>query len=269
MNDVGTPSGRLATGFDVVVRHRRISFGLLVVLLVAGVAAWGVDPVAAASIAALGVGVGSSPRHLGETPSYAHGLPGLPNGPPRPGRLSSRTYVAVNVVALVAAVVLVIVDVVVDAPRIAYLTLAVVAIGAWLIAAESAIRLARHRRRMRRALEAYAPTIAMAFAGRSGAPWQLRMWEPYLVRSGEPCVVINLHPKYTHMILDDGELTSPLITLGSRETAELNTVLVPSLRALFYVQNAQRNVEFMSYDRLTHVSTGMPVTASSLIPKSL
>ncbi|MCW2750435.1 MAG: hypothetical protein JWR83_1545, partial [Aeromicrobium sp.] len=162
---------------------------------------------------------------------------------------SPGAYVAVSVVAILAALVLL----VIEAPRWAYVVLSVVAAVAWLIAAESALRLARHRRRMLRALKAYAPTIGMAFAGRSGAPWQLRMWEPYLVRSGEHCVVINLHPKYTQMIRDGADLTSPLIILGSRETADLDTVLVPTIRALFYVQNAQRNAEFMAYDRLTHV----------------
>jgi hypothetical protein len=221
----------------------------LIALLAVAVVLWDLDVVAAVSIVALGLGVVSSPRHLGETPSYAHGLPGLADGPPRPSRLSPRAYVAVSITAIVAAVVLL----VADAPRLAYVVVALVAAAAWLVAGESAWRLARHRRRMRRALEAYAPTIGMAFAGRSGAPWQLRMWEPYLLRSGEPCIVINLHPKYTPMILEGAELSSPLITLGSRETADLDTVLVPSLRALFYVQNAQRNAEFMAHDRLTHV----------------
>jgi hypothetical protein len=250
VNDVaGMQFWRLGPVVDFVVRHYRAVLGLLIALLVVAVIAWDLDVIAAVSIAALGLGVASSPRHLGETPSHAYGLPGLADGPPRPSRLSPSAYVTVSVVAIVAALVLV----VVDAPRWAYVVLAVLAALAWLVAAESALRLARHRRRMRHALEAYAPTIGMAFAGRSGAPWQLRMWEPYLLRSGERCIVINLHPKYTKLILDGANLTSPLIILGSRETADLDTVLVPSVSALFYVQNARRNADFMAYDRLTHV----------------
>jgi hypothetical protein len=111
-----------------------------------------------------------------------------------------------------------------------------------------------HRRRLRRAIRAYAPTIGMAYAGRSGGPWQLRMWEPYLLASGEPCVIINFHPKYADLILDGGEpLTSPFIQLGSRGFLDLPDVLPPSLKSLYYVQNAQRNAEFMKHRGITHV----------------
>lgn len=242
-------SGRFGRMADAIVKYRWIVLGVLVSLLAVAVLAWDLDVTAAISMVALGVGVASSPRHLGETPSYSHGLPGVGDGPPQAGRLSPQAYVAVSVAAIVAAAVLL----VVEAPPMAYVAVALVAAVAWLVAGESAWRIASHRRRLHRALEAYAPTIGMAFAGRSGAPWQLRMWEPYLLRSGEPCIVINLHPKYTSMILEGADLSSPLITLGSRETADLDTVLVPSLRALFYVQNARRNAEFMAYDHLTHV----------------
>ena len=100
------------------------------------------------------------------------------------------------------------------------------------------------------ALEAYAPTIAMGFAGRSGGPWQLRMWEPYLLRSGERCVVITLHEKYLPLILDGADLTSPLVQLGSRGTRDLDSLFVPSIRAVFYVQNAQANKGFMDHTEL-------------------
>jgi hypothetical protein len=188
-------------------------------------------------------------RHLDEVPTHSYGLPGVPDGPPRLSKLPARAYVVLGALAIVVAIVVA----VLGAPRWTYVVLAVGAVVAGLLAVESALRLVRHCRRLRRALEAYAPTIGMAFAGRSGAAWQLRMWEPYLVRSGENCIVVNLHPKYTQMILDGAGLTSPLIQLGSRETADLDRVLVPSLTALYYVQNAKRNAEFMAYDRITHV----------------
>ena len=66
-------------------------------------------------------------------------------------------------------------------------------------------------------------------------------------------MVINLHEKYTEMILRDAGLTSPFIQLGSRGTGDLGSVVVPSLTTLYYVQNAQRNAGFIAYDRLSHV----------------
>ena len=53
----------------------------------------------------------------------------------------------------------------------------------------------------------------------------LRMREPYLLRSGERCVVITLHEKYLPLILDGADLTSPLVQLGSRGTRDLDVAL--------------------------------------------
>lgn len=111
----------------------------------------------------------------------------------------------------------------------------------------------QHLRLIHRALLDYAPTTVMPYAGRSGGPWQLRMWEPYVVASGERNLVVNLHPKYTSMILKGAHLTSPMIQLGSRETGELDQIFVPSIKAAFYIQNAIRNRDYLAYDDMTHV----------------
>ncbi|MCW2830391.1 MAG: hypothetical protein JWP31_1083, partial [Aeromicrobium sp.] len=66
-------------------------------------------------------------------------------------------------------------------------------------------------------------------------------------------IVVSLHEKYAQMILKDAGLQSPFVQLGSRGTDELDRVFVPSLRAVFYVQNARANTAFLAHDRLTHV----------------
>ncbi|HKF88538.1 MAG TPA: CDP-glycerol glycerophosphotransferase family protein, partial [Propionibacteriaceae bacterium] len=82
----------------------------------------------------------------------------------------------------------------------------------------------------------------------------LRMWEPYLLRSGERCVIINLHQRYAERILGgQPPLRSPFVQLGSRGAAHLGRVLVPSLRTLYYVQNAGANAGFLKHSRITHV----------------
>ncbi|MFI5427794.1 hypothetical protein [Aeromicrobium sp. UC242_57] len=158
-------------------------------------------------------------------------------------------YGAVSVLAAAVAAVLI----AIDAQPWTFVVLAGVAAVSWLVGADSALRYARQSRRVQRALAAYAPTTAMGFAGRSGGPWQLRMWEPYILRSGERNVVISLHAKYAAMILKDADLSSPYLQLGSRGFKDLDQLLVPSLKAVFYVQNARSNAGFMAHDRLTHV----------------
>lgn len=184
-------------------------------------------------------------------PTHAYGLRGVPDGPPAPHRVVPllRTGLLGAVVA-----VLVILAVVRPAPLVAAL-LVVLALALAVVASEGAVRHWWHRRRLRRALARHAPTTAMAYAGKSGGPWQLRMWEPYVLRSGEPNVIINLHAKYTERILTEGDvpLRSPFVQLGSRGMKDLEDALVPSLRAFFYVQNAQTNARFMACRGITHV----------------
>lgn len=199
-------------------------------------------------LALLGVAAGFDPMRT-ESPPWTHGLPGVPDGPRVPNKVPPSVYPTVSVFAAVAAAVLVVVDV----PQWAFGVLAVVAAAAWAAGAEGALRYIRQSRRVRRGLLAYAPTAAMGYAGRSGAPWQLRMWEPYIRRSGEPTVVINLHAKYADMIVKGADLGSPYVQLGSRGFKDLDQLLVPSLKAMFYVQNARANAEFMAHRQLTHV----------------
>ncbi len=191
-----------------------------------------------------------SRRPVQTVPTYSIGLPGMSDGPPAPQRVVPLVRTASVAVALVLLVVAVV-------ARSAWLSvpLLVVAAGVVAVGFRGTVRHARHRRRLRAALQAWAPTTALPYAGRSGGPWQLRMWEPYLLRSGERNVIVNLHEKYVERILTEGEapLRSPLLQLGSGGTADLGDVMVPSLKAFFYVQNAQTNSRFMARREVTHV----------------
>ena len=183
-------------------------------------------------------------------PSYAVGLPGIPDGPPAKSRVPARLYSAVGisggVVALAGAAL--------RAPATMLIVLAVLLLVLYLIAADVLVRYLTGNFRLERALRAYGPTIGMAYAGKTGGSWQLRMWEPYLLRSGERCVIINLHQKYAQRILTGrSPLRSPFVQLGSRGAAHLSHVLVPSLRTLYYVQNAEANVGFLKHRGITHV----------------
>ena len=185
----------------------------------------------------------------GYRPPHSYGLPGVPDGPPR-----TRTVPAAAHLGTIAAAALVIGWLALL--RVPWWTfvvvLAVACVVTWLRASR-AVRGRQHAARVVAALTAHAPTVALGYAGRSAAPWQLRMWEPYVVASGEPTVVVNLDEKYLPMILQEAGLSSPLVQVGSRGSADLDDLLVPSLRAMFYVQNARRNDDFLAHAGLTHV----------------
>ncbi len=111
-------------------------------------------------------------------------------------------------------------------------------------------------RRLRRALERHAPTIALAYAGTTGGPWQIAMWEPYLLASQESCIIINRHEFVSEMIRRGAAPRSPFVDLGGLGFANLRFVAVESIRAMFYVQNAESNAHFLALSGRTHVWIG-------------
>ena len=230
----------------LMARSRRVAPALFVVA--AAVAVWRSGP---AGLALLLPAVPAALRADPDLrPSYAIGLPGLPDGPPVKSRVPARLYAAVGVGGGLLALVVASLGV----PAIVLIVLAVLLLALYVVAADALVRYLTGNLRLEHALRAHAPTIGMGYAGRTGGSWQLRMWEPYLLRSGERCVIINLHQKYVERILSgQPPLRSPFVQLGSRGAAHLSRVLVPSLRTLYYVQNAEANVGFLKHRRITHV----------------
>lgn len=185
-------------------------------------------------------------------PAHSYGLTGLPDGPPSVLAMSARAHRAA---ALVGALAILGLSVLKVATAVSIAVLLVVALVTWLRSSPQ-IAGRRHLKKLRRALVAHAPTVAMPFAGRSGAPWQVGQWEPFLAASDEPGVVLNVHRKYLPMLIDGGLLSTPVVQLGTRGTADLSTVVVPTVRAMFYVQNAATNVDFLATPDVTHVWLG-------------
>ncbi|MEO6606579.1 MAG: CDP-glycerol glycerophosphotransferase family protein, partial [Aeromicrobium sp.] len=241
-------TSRVSLAHQELAQRKHLVFAVLLVVLAVITLSLGRHWPIGALLVLLAVIAGV--RHLfGDTPPYAYGLPGLADGPPPPSRVPSSAYAIVSAVVTAAAIVLL----ALDAPVTAFVVLAAVAVIAWLIAAESAFRLIRQTRRLRRALVAYRPEIGMAYAGRSGGPWQLMMWEPHLLRSGLRNIIINRNETHRQMILDGSDLKSPFIQLGSNDKRDAAALMVPSLKALYYVQNARNNSIFMRHKGVTHV----------------
>jgi hypothetical protein len=75
------------------------------------------------------------------------------------------------------------------------------------------------------------------------------MWLPFLERLGEKFFVIVRNEE---SFPDVVRLTTAPVLLR-KELADMDAVVVPTLRAAFYVNNAVRNSHFVRYPQLKHV----------------
>ncbi len=189
----------------------------------------------------------TAPHQL--APAFSYGLPQMPDGPLRPPLVSARFHQNARATIVVVFVALVLVS----APGWAVVVAGVAAWLEWAASQEHVWRRSRHVRRLSAAVEAYGPTIGIGYAGRGGGPWQLAMWEPYLLRSGLRCVVFSRNASHTDMILAGANLQSPFIQLGEKMRADLKKLLPSTLTTLYYVQNAKSNAAYLAHKNLTHV----------------
>ena len=102
---------------------------------------------------------------------------------------------------------------------------------------------------LNRTLRAYQPVFAVHWDAPEGTEYQLAMWLPYLEQLGEKFFVIVRNEE---SFAGAAELTQSPVLLR-KELADMDAVVVPSLKAAFYVNNAVRNSHFVRYPQLKHV----------------
>jgi len=107
----------------------------------------------------------------------------------------------------------------------------------------------RAERRLTRTLTAYAPRFALHWDAQPGTGYQIGRWIPYLDRLGERYVVLVRNPA---SFAEAERLTDQPVLLR-RGSRELDPVMVSTLRCVFYVNNALRNVHVVRYAGLRHV----------------
>ena len=129
---------------------------------------------------------------------------------------------------------------------LASLVLTVVAVGdlaAWV----------RERRRAERritsVLSEYAPRFALHWDAAPGTGYQIGRWLPYLERLGERFVVFVRNPR---SFPEAAAMTDRPVLLR-RGAREMDPVMVDSIRCVFYVNNALRNVHVVRYAGIRHV----------------
>ena len=108
------------------------------------------------------------------------------------------------------------------------------------------------RRSLRGAVAAFAPEFAVYTSRPDAASYQVLMWLPYLRRTGRRFVIVARTNTAAAAIAAGTD--DPVITC--RDVATLDDLIVPSLRAAFYVNASSGNGAFVRYKQLTHVYLG-------------
>ncbi|MBU4186791.1 MAG: CDP-glycerol glycerophosphotransferase family protein [Actinobacteria bacterium] len=107
----------------------------------------------------------------------------------------------------------------------------------------------RNRKRLTKAVQAYAPTFAVHWRADPGTDYQISMWLPFLQRLGKPFIVIVRTPENFAEAL---ALTDVPVLLR-RNMVDLDDIVVPSLKTVFYVNNATANSQMVRYPGLRHI----------------
>src|SRR5690554_5861126 len=103
-----------------------------------------------------------------------------------------------------------------------------------------------------RAVRDYDPELVIYTSRPDDASYQVAMWLPYLRRSGRRFVVVAR----TREAVDGLVPLVPEPVLQRHSAAALETVITPSLGAVFYVNASSGNNQMVRHHKLTHVYLG-------------
>jgi CDP-glycerol glycerophosphotransferase (TagB/SpsB family) len=98
----------------------------------------------------------------------------------------------------------------------------------------------------------YAPEFYVYTSRPDDASYQIRMWLPYLERTGKKYAVITRNDVPARALAEFTD--APVVTC--RTSADLEQMLVPSLGAVFYVNASSGNGEMIRHQEYTHVYLG-------------
>lgn len=206
-------------------------------------------PLVLAGVVTVGLLLGESLLHRIARPLYESA--NLPGEVRWPERLFNRRAVSAVNSALVAAL---LACVLLELPTWSFLALALAAAVATL---GTVLTVARRRalgkeamvQELRRRVTAYGPEFIVYFSGPAGSLYQMRMWLPHLERLDARFAMV-LRERHAFPALA-AAAAGPVIYTPEMET--FDATVVPSLRAVFYVNNGSKNTHCVRYGRLTHV----------------
>ena len=118
-----------------------------------------------------------------------------------------------------------------------------------LVSLDSVRAILRDRGRLTRALRDYAPEFVLHWEAPEGTAYQASMWLPYLEKLGRRFyVLVRTQVNYEEI---KAISNAPLVL--KRGLEELDQVVVPSLKAAFYVNTATRNCHLIRYTQMKHI----------------
>lgn len=157
------------------------------------------------------------------------------------------------------------------APSALLMTSLVLSVAALVLAGAAGADIVRRitiRRRFQAALpeilEEMGPVFYLYWNAPPRSAFQVTMWLPYLERLGVPFVLVTRTvPNFRQL----AEATDHPVLLR-RSLTDLDALIVPSARGVFYVNNAMRNNHMVRYAELTHIQLlhGESDKASSATP---
>ena len=105
------------------------------------------------------------------------------------------------------------------------------------------------RERLTDVLVRYGPTSVLYWRADPGTSYQIEMWLPYLEQLGKPfVVVVRTSENFAEAIA----LTDRPV-LHCRRLPELDDIMVPSVKTVFYVNNAAANTQMVRFPGITHI----------------
>ena len=99
------------------------------------------------------------------------------------------------------------------------------------------------------AVNAHAPKFAIHFAAPSGCEYQLLMWLDYFDALGDPYVIILRDAEFLPKIA--AATDTPIVVAPS--ITQLESLLIDSIKAVFYVNNSMQNTQCVRFAELTHI----------------
>ncbi len=102
---------------------------------------------------------------------------------------------------------------------------------------------------IRRAVEQLKPEFVFYFSAPMGSEYHVTMWLPYMERMGRPYLVVMREREAFRQI--SALASVPMVLCES--VAEVDNIVVPTLRAAFYANNGMKNVHMVRFNQLTHV----------------
>lgn len=107
----------------------------------------------------------------------------------------------------------------------------------------------RARSRLHAALSNYGPSFLLHWQAPAGTAYQVAMWLPHLDRIGQPYVIVVRTETNLRELAE--RTGAPIILRKALE--DLDDVVVPSLKVVFYLNTAVRNCHMIRYSNLTHI----------------